>query len=196
MADQGFPQRLERSTIYESDYVCLYTDRVRLPSGHIVEKYHQIHYPREAVSVVIFNERNEILMIREKRYTVQRLEWEIPAGKTETGETIEAAARREAMEETGCTLKDLQFLCSQNPANGMSDCVCHVFAARVASEGEIRDTDEVADKKWMPIPEVMELLRSNGTRDGVSILAILYALSFYHSDDRPGRRDGMEGEET
>ena len=179
MDKTALPERRERTTIYESDYVCLYADRVRMPGGSVIEKYHQIHYPKEAVSVVIFNEKNEILMIRERRYTVGRLEWEIPAGKTEPGETMEEAARREAMEETGCTLKDLVFLCSQNPANGMSDALCHVFAARVDTEGAIRDTEEVADKAWMPVEQVKELLRENRTRDGVSILAILFALEFY-----------------
>lgn len=179
MDKTAMPERLERTTIYESDYVCLYADRVRMPGGFVIEKYHQIHYPKEAVCVVIFNEKDEILMIRERRYTVGRLEWEIPAGKMEPGENMEEAARREAMEETGCTLKDLAFLCSQNPANGMSDALCHVFAARVDTEGAIRDTDEVADKVWMPVGQVKELLRENRTRDGVSILAILFALEFY-----------------
>ena len=179
MKEHGLPQRLERTTIYESDYVCLYADKVKLPGGAVIEKYHQIHYPHEAVSIVIFNDKDEILMIRERRYTVNRLEWEIPAGRVESGETIEDAAKREAMEETGCTLKDLRFLCSQNPANGMSDCTCHVFAARAETEGGIQDTEEVADKRWMPIQEVRQLLRDNGTRDGVSILAILFALEFY-----------------
>ena len=128
---------------------------------------------------MIFNEKNEILMIRERRYTVNRLEWEIPAGRVEDGEDIEEAAKREALEETGCTLKDLRFLCSQNPANGMSDCTCHVFAARVETEGSIRDADEVAGKKWMPVQKVRQMLRNNETRDGVSILAILFALEFY-----------------
>ena len=179
MDQNTLPERMERTVIYESDYVCLYADKVRLPSGYIIEKYHQIHYPHEAVSVVIFNEKNEILMIRERRYTVNRLEWEIPAGRVEDGETIEEAAKREAMEETGCTLKDLRFLCSQTPANGMSDCTCHVFAARVEAEGNIQDADEVAGKKWMRVPEVRKMLGDNETRDGVSILAILFALEFY-----------------
>ena len=100
MDQNTLPERLDRTVIYESDYVCLYADKVRLPSGYIIEKYHQVHYPKEAVSIVIFNEKNEILMIREKRYTVGRLEWEIPAGKIEEGESKEDAARREAMEET------------------------------------------------------------------------------------------------
>lgn len=179
MDQNKLPERLERNTIYESDYVCLYADKVRLSSGYIIEKYHQIHYPHQAVSIVIFNEKNEILMIREKRYTVGRLEWEIPAGRIEDGESKEDAARREAMEETGCTLKDLAFLCSQNPANGMSDCLCHVFAARVDSESTIRDTDEVASKVWMPAEQVREMLRKNETHCGVSMLAILFALEFY-----------------
>jgi 8-oxo-dGTP pyrophosphatase MutT (NUDIX family) len=174
------PKRLERTTIYESDYVCLYTDKVQLPSGYVIDKYHQLHYPHNAVCIVIFNEKDEILMIREKRYTVGRLEWEIPAGRVEDGESKEDAANREAMEETGCTLKDLKFLCSQNPANGMSDQVCHVFAAKVDSESNIQDVDEVADKVWMPINEVKKLLRENRTMDGVSILAILFALEFYN----------------
>ena len=179
MDQNALPERLERNVIYESDYVCLYADKVRLPSGYIIDKYHQVHYPKEAVSIVIFNEKNEILMIREKRYTVGRLEWEIPAGKIEAGESKEDAARREAMEETGCTLKELTFLCSQNPANGMSDCLCHVFAARVDTESAIRDTDEVDSKVWIPIDKVREMLRKNKTHCGVSILAILFALEFY-----------------
>ena len=98
---EQMPERLERTTIYESEHVCLYTDKVRLASGCIIEKYHQIHYPKEAVAIVIFNEKNDILFIHNRRYTVGHLEWEIPAGKIEDGEEMEMAARREAKEETG-----------------------------------------------------------------------------------------------
>ena len=137
------------------------------------------YYPQEAVAVVIFNEKNDILFIHNRRYTVGHLEWEIPAGKIEAGETIEAAAEREAKEETGCELKNLKYLCSQNPSNGMSDAVVHVFAARVSAESKIQDTDEVSSKRWFTEEEYLELLRINGTKDGVSILAVLYALQFY-----------------
>ena len=52
MGYKELPERLGRKVIYESDYVCLYADKVRLPNGYIIEKYHQIHYPHEAVSIV------------------------------------------------------------------------------------------------------------------------------------------------
>lgn len=175
----GMPQCMERTVIYESEYVCLYTDRVCLPSGNIIEKYHQIHYPHESVVIVLFNEKNDILFIQNRRYTVGHLEWEIPAGRVETGENIEDAAKREAREETGCELQELKYLCSQNPSNGMSDAVVHVFAARVSVENVIQDTDEVNEKRWFSEKEYMHLLRTNGTKDGVSMLAVLFALRFY-----------------
>lgn len=149
MGHRELPERLDRKVIYESDYVCLYADQVKLSDGSVIEKYHQIHYPHEAVSVVIFNEKDEVLLIQSKRYTVMRLEWEIPAGRVEEGESKEEAVRRECMEETGCTIRDLKFLCTQNPSNGMSDCICHVFAARVDTESMDFDENEVEMKKWV-----------------------------------------------
>lgn len=176
---EKMPERLQRTAIYESDRICLYTDRVRLPSGQIIEKYHQLHYPREAVVVVIFNQRQQVLFVHNRRYTIGRLEWELPAGRVEEGESVEAAAEREAREETGCDLQELTYLCCQNPANGMSDALVHVFAARVAREAEILDTDEISGKKWFSEEEYLQLLQTNGTRDGVSMLALLYAHQFY-----------------
>ncbi len=173
------PKRLDRKTIYESDFVCLYVDKVKMFDGHIIEKYHQIHYPHKAVCIVLFNENDEVLLIQSRRYTTMRLEWEIPAGRIEAGETKEDAARRECMEETGCTVKDLKFLCVQNPTNGMSDHECYIFAAKVDVESMNFDENEVKAKKWVSRNAVLEMLKNNKTRDGISIAALLFAFEFY-----------------
>lgn len=179
--NHNFPKRIDRKTVYESDWVCLYVDKVAMPDGRIIDTYHKLHYPHESSCVVIINSKEEILMIQSKRYATSRLEWEIPAGRIEDGETPEEAARRECLEETGCTLKDLTYLCCQNPANGMSDLKLHVFGARVESETSVFDENEVQMKKWTPKNEVLEMLRANEIQCGVSMLALLYALSFYQS---------------
>ncbi len=173
------PKRLDRKTIYESDFVCLYVDKVKMFDGHIIEKYHQIHYPHKAVCIVLFNENDEVLLIQSRRYTTMRLEWEIPAGRIEAGETKEDAARRECMEETGCTVKDLKFLCVQSPTNGMSDHECYIFAAKVDVESMNFDENEVKAKKWVSRNAVLEMLKNNKTRDGISIAALLFAFEFY-----------------
>lgn len=177
--NHDFPERIGRKVIYESDWVCLYADQVRMPDGRIFDTYHKLHYPHESSCVVIVNEKEEILMIRSKRYITSRLEWEIPAGRIEDNESPEEAARRECLEETGCTLRELTYLCSQNPSNGMSDLKVHVFGARVESEAAEFDENEVQGKKWIPKNEVMDMLSANEIQCGVSMLALLYAVNFY-----------------
>ena len=67
MDNKLFPERLDRNIVYECGIFSLYTDNVKLPSGYIIEKYHQIHHHHEGVSIVVFNDKDEILMIREMR---------------------------------------------------------------------------------------------------------------------------------
>jgi 8-oxo-dGTP pyrophosphatase MutT (NUDIX family) len=179
MIEDKFPQKLDRKIIYESDWVSLYSDKVQMPDGHIIGTYHNIHYPNEAVCVVICNENDEILMIQSKRYITNRLEWEIPAGGIEKAETPEEAAKRECMEETGCEIKDLTYLCCHNPSNGSSDLLLHVFAAKVKNETGAFDENEVRSKRWIKKDQVIDLLKKNETHCGVSMLALLYAIQFY-----------------
>ena len=150
-----------------------------MPDGKVIDTYHKLHYPHESVSIVMVNERNEVMMIQSKRYITARLEWEIPAGRVEENETPEEAARRECLEETGCTLKEISYLCCYNPSNGMSDLKVHLFLARVATETANMDENEVHAKQWMPRERVLEILRDNRTQCGVSMLGLLYVMQFY-----------------
>lgn len=179
MENDNIPFMLERKVIYESDWVELYSDKVKMPDGRVLPSYHKLHYPHESISVVILNEKNEIMMIQSRRYITARLEWEIPAGRIEEGETPEKAARRECLEETGCVLKDLTYLCCHNPNNGMSDLKVHLFLARVETETAHIDENEVNAKRWVPKEEVLELLKENRSQCGVSMLGLLYAIQFY-----------------
>jgi len=136
------PIKLDRKVIYESDWISLYADKVKMPNDCIIEEYHQLHYPHESVCVVIMNDKDELLMIQSLRYSTDRLEWEIPAGSVEINETPEDAARRECLEETGCTLKELKYLCCQNPSNGMSDHIVHAYLANVDTESSNFDQND------------------------------------------------------
>lgn len=56
------------------------------------------------VAVVIFNEKNELLLIQEAKKSCAG-KWYIPAGRMEKGENIVEAAMREVLEETGLHIK-------------------------------------------------------------------------------------------
>ena len=61
----------------------------------------------------------------------------------------------------------------------MSDSICHVFAARVDTETVDFDNNEVKIKKWVSRKYILEMLKNEETKDGVSILALLFAFEFY-----------------
>ena len=61
----------------------------------------------------------------------------------------------------------------------MSDCIFYVFAARVDTESMDFDENEVKMKKWVSRGNILKMLKNNETKDGVSILALLFAFEFY-----------------
>ncbi|HXE42725.1 MAG TPA: NUDIX domain-containing protein, partial [Candidatus Baltobacteraceae bacterium] len=67
--------------------------------------------PISTVGALIFNSKNEALMIRTHKWSNK---WGIPGGKIKWGESSEAALRREILEETGLKISDIQFVLVQD----------------------------------------------------------------------------------
>jgi len=172
------PKRLDRKPIYESQWINLYIDKVLMPSGKIIEKYHQLDYPKESITVLLLNAKSEICFIKSLRYTTQKIEWELPAGGVEKGEDILSAAEREVMEETGFKTKALKLLYSYSPSNGMSNQNVHIIFGDVETgeQAEI-DTDEVKEINWLSLSEVKKLIVNNEISDGISLMPLLLYLS-------------------
>lgn len=55
------------------------------------------------VSAFIYNDKNELLIVKNET-------WTLPGGHPEKGETKEETLRREVMEETCSTIKDLHYI--------------------------------------------------------------------------------------
>ena len=59
--------------------------------------------PRVAIGAVVFN-NNRVLLVRRGQPPSEDL-WAIPGGSVEIGETLQEAAEREILEETGITIR-------------------------------------------------------------------------------------------
>lgn len=164
--------------IYESEWVGLSLVDVELPSGARFE-HHVVRMPAAAAGTVVQDPERGVLLLWRHRMTTDTWGWEIPAGRVDPGETAEAAAAREALEESGWRPGPLRHLTTYHPANGTSDGTFHLFAADGAThEGPPADTDEAERVEWLPWDQVRTELQAGRVTDGLSLTALLWVLAF------------------
>ncbi|MCP3927982.1 MAG: NUDIX domain-containing protein [Bacteroidetes bacterium] len=80
---------LEKSKKFEE--VIIYSDGI----ASLWKDYKGLYKVVKAAGGLVFNEKEEILLIYRRAF------WDLPKGKLDQGETVEAAALREVREETG-----------------------------------------------------------------------------------------------
>lgn len=170
------PERLSRSVIYENAWISLYADKVAFPAGRIIDRHHILDFHRGAVAAIVENDRCEILFVHAYRYPLDSIEWEVPTGGMDEGESPIESAQREILEESGCETTDHQLLYSFNPINGISDLCHHVVACRATDCCGTFDENEIESVKWVPIDEVRKMIADKVITDGFTLAALLLFL--------------------
>ena len=173
------PKSLSRTIIYENPWVNLYVDRVQFPDGRIIDKHHLLDFEKEAVGVLAENAEGQVLLVHVYRYTTDTIEWEIPAGAVEEGESILEAAKREVLEESGYETDDHQLIYSYYPINGISNKVFHIARCRALRKVADFDRNEVRDFRWVSRQEIERMIRDRLVRDGFTLPALLLYLIGY-----------------
>ena len=72
----------------------------------------------------------EVLLIRQFRPPVNGYVIEFPAGLNDKGDTLEEAAKRELLEETGYSAREMIFLTEGPMSSGASGEILTVFLAK------------------------------------------------------------------
>jgi ADP-ribose pyrophosphatase len=171
------PRRLARTVIYEHPWVNLYVDRVLFPAGRIVEKHHVLEFDWPAVAALVEDAQGQVLLVRVYRYTTDSIEWGVPAGKMEEGESIVEAARREAWEETGYETSGHELIYTYCPMNGISNKVFHIVRCKAGEKTGEFDPNEVQQLRWASREETEAMLKERVVRDGLSLTALLFHLA-------------------
>ena len=119
------------------------------------------------------------MLLRQYRYAAGDFLYEIPAGRLDPGEDPADCARRELIEETGCTAERVEHLFTFFTTPGFTDEKIHVFMAVGLTQGvTAREKDEFIEVETMPLSRALELVRTGEIRDGKTSLGILYAAGF------------------
>lgn len=116
-----------------------------------------------AVSVAVLRDR-AIMLVRRGRAPSKGL-YAFPGGRVETGESLEDAARRELMEETGIvvgTLVPLREIVIDSRAEGASVYRLTVFGALYAG-GEPTSGDDAVEAAFHDLEEIERLPLTDST---------------------------------
>jgi 8-oxo-dGTP pyrophosphatase MutT (NUDIX family) len=175
----------ERS-LYESDWVRLLMADVELPDGTRLD-HHVVRLPAEGAGVVVADPARGVLLLYRHRFITDAWGWEIPAGRVEAGESVEEAAARETLEETGWRAGSLRTLVTYHPVSGIGDATFHLLLADGAEHvGEPVDAHEVERVAWFGVDELGELVRRGEVRNGLSLTALLWFLLYEAAPSRTG----------
>src|SRR6185436_17484277 len=83
-------------------------------------------------NVIAVTDADELVMVWQYRFGVDRLGLEVPGGVIERGESPEIGARRELLEETGYAAASFELISTVEPNPALQGNVCHAYLARGA----------------------------------------------------------------
>jgi ADP-ribose pyrophosphatase len=166
---------LRHERLYSGKVLDLDVDEVEEPGA--VRGRREVVRQRGSVAALPVHDDGRVTLVRQYRYAVDALVWELPAGRRDAGETPEQGARRELEEEVGLRAGVLEPLLTFWTTPGFCDEVMHLFRASALSSVPARpEPDERIEVARFTLGEVRGMIASGAIREGKTLVALLLEL--------------------
>ena len=166
----------DRRRIYEGKVLSLDVDDVLEPGG--VRATREVVRHRGSVAALPVHEDGRMVLVRQYRYAVDAMVWELPAGRLDPGESVEDAARREMEEEVGLQARRLEPLATFYTTPGFCDETMHLFRATGLTAVAARpEADERIESRTFTRAELEEMIRRGEIREGKTLVALLMEIA-------------------
>jgi 8-oxo-dGTP pyrophosphatase MutT (NUDIX family) len=158
-------------------------DRVVQPDG-TEGSYTVVEERAGAVLIVAVDDAQRVVLVRQHRYPIEALLWEVPGGEVPVGVDPLVRARQELREETGIVAEQVQFLGKFAPWPARLR-RCSVVALATGLDvsslsvlGQERD-ESIQEVRWYTRVELVELIASGDILDANTLcsLALHWAAS-------------------
>lgn len=171
-SEELIEQRLDSREVFNGRLLHVFLDEVRLPDGTTSTR-EWIKHPGASAVLPVF-ENGEVMMIRQFRYPVQQVFYEVPAGKLDPGEPPDRTAVRELREEAGLVCRQFEYVGHFYPSIGYADEVIHMYAAwNIEIFPQNVDDDEFLIKERLPFRKVVEMVYNGEISDGKTVITVL-----------------------
>ncbi|MDP4144813.1 MAG: NUDIX hydrolase [Bacillota bacterium] len=163
---------IAEKNIYKGKVIELNIQEVELPNKKIANR--EIVKHPGGVAVLAYEDKDTILMVQQFRKAIDKGIYEIPAGKLEYGEDIEACGRRELEEETGYKAEKFTYLGKIVTSPGFCNEYIYLYKAEELYKGELNtDEDEFINVIKFKVDTVKEMIKRGDIIDAKSICAFM-----------------------
>jgi ADP-ribose pyrophosphatase len=161
--------------IYPGNILKLHRDEVEFPDKH--KSVREVVEHSGGVSVIAENDEGKVILIKQYRYPVDEVIYEIPAGKLEEDEEIAECAFRELREETGYQAKSMEEIFRFYPTPGYSTETIYIFKAeKLEYVGRELDEGEYIEVVPKSREELKELYKKGAIKDSKTLIAVMHYL--------------------
>jgi ADP-ribose diphosphatase len=163
---------LSKETVFDGKLIKVVREMVRLPDGN--ERPREIVVHPGAVALVVVDDQERLIMVRQYRRAADAVLLEIPAGTREPGEDAETCALREVREETGYRADNVKRLGGFYSAPGFCTEFLDIYLLTSLSESPAQaDDDENIEIERLTRDEALAAIQRGEIRDAKSIAGIL-----------------------
>ncbi|WP_125154679.1 NUDIX hydrolase [Clostridium rectalis] len=161
----------------------IYDGWLKLFKKKVNEREYEIVKNHSAVSAIVLNEFDEILLIKQFRPAVMKETLEIPAGLLDIkGEDIKSCLIRELKEEAALNIKENQVekVVSYKPILGFSSSSMHMFKVKINKMDFISENindEDVLSGLWVKISKLGDMIKEEKIIDDKTIMAFFYLKS-------------------
>ncbi|MGE0242668.1 MAG: NUDIX hydrolase [Nitrososphaeraceae archaeon] len=167
-----------KKNVYSNEYIQLYEDLLNING---TKKVYIRGIRKNYSTVVPFLSDKEILIIKSYRHLVDSIQFEIPSGYIEDGESPIDAAKREFNEETGYITNNIVFVGEYTLDYSMFEQKGYIFAAYdlVKKNKQNLGIMESIKIESLTIEELKNMLFSGQILNAASIVALYKSFDFH-----------------
>ena len=166
---------LSTREVYRNPWIAVREDIAQMPNGKTT--IYGVVECSEAVGVLPFIDQNQVIMVRQYRYTFgENHRWEMPTGAIKPCESLEEAARRELKEEIGYDAAELEQISTFYTSKSMIREIAHLFIGRgLVLAQAVPDDTEFLEVATFPFDQVLQMVLNTEIRDSMTVTAVLLA---------------------
>jgi ADP-ribose pyrophosphatase len=178
-------ETISSQLIYEGRAVKLRVDTIQTKNGRQATR--EIVEHSDCIAVVVIDEEDNVLLVKQFRKPVEKELLEIPAGGIDPGESPEEAVIRELQEEIGHMPRNIKKLGGFYSAPGYLSEYLYLYLATdlIPSQLTAEDTEGI-DVVRVPLAEIPGMIASGRICDSKSIAGLLSYLECYQEKKKTG----------